>query len=104
MSNYDPIPNWLPSLSRRYARLNNWLWACHDYSTNGGPRPVGRPPSKALKGWAYDDLYALVRAADLTVPAEYAGTLHAMNYVLTALGKRPRPVAPNVPLREVVNA
>lgn len=105
MSKYDPIPSRLASLSRRYNRLNNWLWAVADYQNGTAPYPNSRRyPSKALKAQAYDDLAVLVAAADLTVPAEYRGTLYAMNYVLSALGKRPRPVAPRVRPREVVSA
>jgi hypothetical protein len=84
----------LTTLSRRYNRINNWLWACND-AANGGPVPnVRRMPSKALKAWAYDDLAAIVAVTGVTIPADFVGNLNGINYVLTAFGKRPRPVAP----------
>lgn len=87
----------LATLSRRYARLNNWQWAWHNHHHNDAPAPSLRQmPSKALKAWAYDDLAAIVAATGLTVPADHARSLRGMHWVLTTLGKRPRPVAPPI--------
>lgn len=64
------------TLVQRYRKHINWLVACQGHAVHGEEAPsLSKMPSKAIKGWMYDDAVALVTyfVPEVPRPRDLAG-------------------------------